>query len=173
MSPDPTSSKAAIRAEPAEAIPRRGFLRRAGTYVLTGAFVAQAVALVRALWPDVLYEPSARFKVGAPSEFPEGISFIEARRLFIWRAGNDFFAMSAVCTHLGCTVKASAGQAPGSTEFHCPCHGSRYRDDGTNYAGPAPRPLERYRLEIAPDDGQMLVDSASPVDKSFRLAVRA
>ncbi len=153
--------------------PRRSFLKRASLFLFTGAFVAQAAALLRALWPDVLYEPSARFKVGTPSEFPEGVSYIEARRLFIWRRNNEFFAMSAVCTHLGCTVKPAAGATPGSSEFHCPCHGSRYRDDGTNYAGPAPRPLERYHLEISPDDGQVVVDSGTPVDKAFRLTVRA
>ncbi len=161
----------AARSTP-DMMPRRGFLRRAGTYLLTGAFVAQGVALLRALWPDVLYEPPAQFKVGTPAEFVEGITFIETRRLFVWRRGNDYYAMSAICTHLGCTVKPEAGRAQGSTEFHCPCHGSRYREDGTNYAGPAPRPLDRYRLEIAADDGQLIVDSASPVDKAFRLTVR-
>ncbi len=150
---------------------RRGFLKRASLFVFTGAFLAQAVALLRALWPDVLYEPSARFKVGTPSEFADGLTYVEARRLFIARRGNEFYAMSAICTHLGCTVKPEA-TASGS-EFHCPCHGSRYREDGTNYAGPAPRSLERYRLEIAPDDGQVLVDSGAPVDKAFRLMVRA
>ncbi len=152
---------------------RRNFLKRASLFVFTGAFMAQAVALLRALWPDVLYEPTARFKVGSPSDFADGITYIEARRLFIRRSGNQFYAMSAICTHLGCTVKPEAGVTQGSSEFHCPCHGSRYRDDGTNYAGPAPRPLERYRLEVAPDDGQVLVDSGAPVDKAFRLTVRA
>lgn len=152
-------------------LPRRSFLKRGAMFLLTGAFVAQGVALLRALWPDVLYEASKRFKVGVPAQFPEGISFIEARRLFVWRRGSEFYAMSAICTHLGCTVKPEA-TSTGGTEFHCPCHGSRYRDDGTNYAGPAPRPLERYHLEISPDDGQVLVDSATPVDKTFRLTVR-
>jgi menaquinol-cytochrome c reductase iron-sulfur subunit len=156
---------------PVPGTPRRSFLRRAGAWLLTGAFVGQGAALLRALWPDVLYEPSPRFKVGTPRELGEGLTFIEPRRLFVWRRGNDYYAMSAVCTHLGCTVKPGAGAA-GAQEFHCPCHGSRYREDGTNYAGPAPRPLERYRMEIAPDDGQLLVDSDAIVDKSFRLTVR-
>lgn len=163
---------ATVDRPPATEAPRRSFLRRAGTVLLTGAFVGQAAALLRALWPDLLYEPSTRFKVGPPKEFGEGLTFIEPRRLFVWRRGNDFYAMSAVCTHLGCTVKPSAG-AGGGQEFHCPCHGSRYRGDGTNYAGPAPRPLERYRIELAPDDGQLLVDSGATVDTSYRLTVRA
>lgn len=157
--------------DPPENTSRRGFLQRAAGVLLTGAFVAQAVALLRALWPEVLYEPARRFKVGGPKEFADGLSYIEARRLFVWRRGNDFYAMSAVCTHLGCTVKPAPGATPGSSEFHCPCHGSRYRADGTNYAGPAPRPLDRYRLEIAPDDGQILVDAGAVVDQAFRLRV--
>jgi len=155
---------------PAERQSRRGFLHRAAGYLLTGAFAAQAVALVRALWPDVLYEPSPRFKAGTPEEFAEGLTYLDARRLFVWRKGNDFYAMSAVCTHLGCTVKPAAGPT-GTPEFHCPCHGSRYREDGTNASGPAPRPLDRYRIEIAPDDGQILVDSSALVDRGFRLKV--
>ena len=151
---------------------RRGFLHRAAGYLLTGAFVGQAAALVRALWPDVLYEPSPRFKLGAGKEFGEGLTYIDSRRLFVWRKGNDFYAMSAVCTHLGCTVKPAAG-AGGAAEFHCPCHGSRYREDGTNYSGPAPRPLDRYRIEVAPDDGQILVDSSATVDRNFRLKVQS
>ena len=56
-------------------------------------------------------------------------------------------------------------------EFHCPCHGSRFRDEGTNYAGPAPRPLRWYQLEISPADGQLVVDMAAEVDRDFRLVV--
>jgi menaquinol-cytochrome c reductase iron-sulfur subunit len=56
-------------------------------------------------------------------------------------------------------------------EFHCPCHGSKYYGDGTNYAGPAPRPLPRYRLEVAPEDGQLIVDASQLVDGDFRVRV--
>ncbi len=151
--------------------PRRKFLKRLGGLALTTAFVGQAVALLRALWPDVVYEAPTRFKIGRPQDFPEGVAYLEARRLFVWRKGNDFFAMSAICTHLGCTVKQAPGDRAGTTEFHCPCHGSRYYGDGTNYAGPAPRPLERFRLDLTAEDGQLTVDASKPVDASFRLTV--
>jgi menaquinol-cytochrome c reductase iron-sulfur subunit len=38
-------------------------------------------------------------------------------------------------------------------------------------SGPAPRPLAWFRLSIAPDDGQLLVDLADEVGHDFRLTV--
>ena len=64
-------------------------------------------------------------------------------------------AFSAVCTHLGCTPNWLDGEQ----KFKCPCHGSGFYKTGINFEGPAPRPLERYRLSLA-DDGQLLVDKS-------------
>jgi menaquinol-cytochrome c reductase iron-sulfur subunit len=55
--------------------------------------------------------------------------------------------------------------------FVCPCHGSKYEGDGTNVSGPAPRPLAWYRLSLATDDGQLVVDLADEVDQDFRLTL--
>lgn len=151
-----------------------------------GAIVASAVGLgysfVRSLVPNVLYEPPRRFKIGSPERFPEGATYLEDSRLFIFRDQRTFQAMSAVCTHLGCTVKMVTLSQPQTVEvrgqriqeereFHCPCHGSKYYGDGTNYAGPAPRPLARYRLDMTAEDGQLIVDLSQPVDRNFRLTM--
>ena len=56
-------------------------------------------------------------------------------------------------------------------QFSCPCHGSKYRGDGTNVAGPAPQPLAWYRLSMSTDDGQLVVDLADEVDRDFRLTL--
>ncbi len=56
-------------------------------------------------------------------------------------------------------------------EFACPCHGSKYYGDGTNYAGPAPRPLAHYKIEVAPEEGQLVVDTSEVVPQDFRLTV--
>ena len=88
---------------------------------------------------------------------------------------------SADCIVL-CTVKMNRLNTPKAVnvrgrvineqaEFACPCHGSKYYGDGTNYAGPAPRPLAHFKLEIAPEDGQLVVDTSQTVPQDFRLTV--
>ena len=64
-----------------------------------------------------------------------------------------FYALSTTCTHLGCTPNWLGGES----KFKCPCHGSGFRKTGINFEGPAPRPLERYRI-VRADDGQILID---------------
>jgi len=161
---------------------RRTFLQKlglAGILVGIGGFSYQAI---RSLVPNVLYEPPRRFKIGTPAALAEGVTFLEDRRLYVFKEGKSFYAISGACTHLGCTVKYTKLQQPKQVdvggqkkeipfEFHCPCHGSKYYADGTNYSGPAPRPLACYKLDVSPDDGQLLVDMGVEVDQNFRLTV--
>jgi cytochrome b6-f complex iron-sulfur subunit len=161
---------------------RREFLKRIGIGVGVVAVCGQAAASLRSLVPNVSYDAPTTVKLGPPAEFPDGMKFLPEERLFVFREGQIFHAISAVCTHLGCTVRAEAlahyeVRKVGASEvklthrFLCPCHGSRYEGDGTNVAGPAPRPLAWYELSVAPDDGQLVVDLAKPVDHSFRLTI--
>ncbi len=161
---------------------RRTLLDKLGISAIVASVVALGYSFVRSLVPNVLYEPPRRFKIGSPEKFPEGATYLEDSRLFIFRDQRTFQAMSAVCTHLGCTVKMVTLNQPQTVEvrgqrmqeqreFHCPCHGSKYYGDGTNYAGPAPRPLARYRLDMTAEDGQLVVDLSQPVDRNFRLTI--
>ena len=161
---------------------RRSFIAKLGVGAMLAALAGQAYALLRSLVPNVLYEEPQQFKVGMPDQFGEGAKFLEDRKLFVFRERNTFYTISAVCTHLGCTVKRERLNQPKkvqvrgrqfeeTAEFHCPCHGSKYYGDGTNYAGPAPRALAYYRLEVSPDDGQLIVDMSQTVDQEFRLTV--
>ena len=161
---------------------RRDFLVKLGTGAGMVALAAQASASLRSLVPNVSYDAPTTVKVGLPGDFPDGLKFLPDERLFVFREGNTFYAISATCTHLGCTVRAEAlarveTKTIAGTPFRlthrflCPCHGSQYSGDGTNVSGPAPRPLAWYQLSISPDDGQLVVDLAREVGHDFRLTV--
>jgi len=62
-----------------------------------------------------------------------------------WRAPDgELFAVSPVCTHLGCKVHWNSVE----TSWDCPCHGSRFRPDGTVIEGPAIDPLQRKHVNV-------------------------
>ena len=161
---------------------RRQVLVKLGFGAGVVALGAQAVAALRSLAPNVSYDAPTTVKIGMPNEFPDGMKFLPDERLFVFREGKIFHAISAVCTHLGCTVKAEALANPEvrtvegaplrlTHRFACPCHGSKYSGDGENVAGPAPQPLAWYPITVAADDGQLVVDLAHPVSRSFRLTI--
>lgn len=169
----------AVPENPTEELPRRQFLTRVGGGLVAAALGAPAALAFRSLVPNALYEQPLRFKAGPVGSFAGGATFLPAQRVFIFREAHTFHCISAVCTHLGCTVQlarqlaptapGAAGAPAAAVEFHCPCHGSKYRGDGTPYSGPAPRPLDYFQLAIAPDDGQLVVDLAQEVGRDFRL----
>lgn len=143
---------------------RRDFLRRLGEGSVFLAFLAQVVAAARAMVPNVLYEPLKRFRVKRPEQYPQGYTFDPERRIFVVRNEGSFHVISAVCTHLGCTVQWR------EREFECPCHGSHFLPDGTVVSGPAPRPLPWFAVSVAPD-GRLEVDSGTEVVRGFQLTV--
>jgi Rieske Fe-S protein len=82
--------------------------------------------------------PAAELAVGQGKvlETPEG-------KLAVYRdEAGELHALSPICTHLGCVVEFNAAERT----WDCPCHGSRYRTDGTVIQGPARKPLERRDL---------------------------
>lgn len=157
----PAAAKAAKKAsndKPAEPISRRQFFPwlAAAWAVYTASFLAALGAMTRFMFPNVLFEPAMTFKAGFPEEFSPGIvdeRFKEKFGVWVVRDESGIYALSTVCTHLGCTPNWLSGEA----KFKCPCHGSGFYITGINFEGPAPRPLERYRVVFA-DDGQVLVD---------------
>ena len=145
---------------PAESeVSRRGFLELTFGW-LAGIFAvcASTIGAVRFLLPNVLFEPSLLFKAGKPADFPnDSVTFMEEERVFVVRQGNTFRCLSAICTHLGCTVdRADHG-------YHCPCHGSVFDDQGNVKSGPAPRPLEWFLVTLS-KDSRLLVDKNQRVN---------
>ena len=135
---------------------RRDFFGRlgwGGFGIFTGITL---LGFVRSAFPRVLFTPPTAFKAGFPSDYAVGeVSerFKKEHRVWIIRQADGFFALFAKCTHLGCTPRWLQVEE----KFKCPCHGSGFRQSGINFEGPAPRPLERYRIMLA-DDGHLIVD---------------
>jgi cytochrome b6-f complex iron-sulfur subunit len=128
------------------------------------ALCATVAAAGRFLVPNVLFEPSRRFKALKPDDYPEGPTFFPGQRLFLIRKGNSFRAVSAICTHLGCTVNL-AGKG-----FHCPCHGSVFDKSGTVVSGPAPSPLPWWLVTLS-RDGHLVIDASQRVAPDKYLVV--
>jgi cytochrome b6-f complex iron-sulfur subunit len=131
----------------------------------TASMLAAATATTRFMFPNVLFEPPPTFKAGYPNEIQVGQVDERFKQKFaVWLVRTAFdqyanasgiFALSTVCTHLGCTPNWLETEQ----KFKCPCHGSGYYKTGVNFEGPTPRPLERYAISLA-DDGQILVDKS-------------
>lgn len=117
----------------------------------------------RFMFPNVLVEPPSKFKVGPLSDYPINTVSNKWKDQFgIWIVHTDqyegrnmIFALTSVCTHLGCTPNWLDGEQ----KFKCPCHGSGFYITGVNFEGPAPRPLERAGLRIA-EDGMLEVNKS-------------
>ncbi|HMP03037.1 MAG TPA: ubiquinol-cytochrome c reductase iron-sulfur subunit, partial [Gemmatales bacterium] len=112
----------------------------------TASMAAMLLYTTRFFFPNVLAEPPSTFKAGTPQSFEPG-KVVERYKADqgVWLvrdANNTIFALSTVCTHLGCTPNWLEAEQ----KFKCPCHGSGFKIDGVNFEGPAPRPLERYAI---------------------------
>jgi cytochrome b6-f complex iron-sulfur subunit len=130
--------------------------RRSFAWAAFAAFMtAWFIAFFRFFLPRTLFEPATSFKIGYPADFGLGVDtkFQQKFRIWVDRTPDRIFVIYARCTHLGCTPDWK----PAENKFKCPCHGSGYDSEGINFEGPAPRPMDRAKVEIAPD-GQILVD---------------
>lgn len=139
---------------------RRSFLSWFGlAWVSFAAATGGALSiLLRFLFPNVVFEPPTTFKAGLPNEYEVGTVDERWKEKFgVWlvRTAEGMYALSTICTHLGCTPNWLGGES----KFKCPCHGSGFYKTGINFEGPAPRPLERYRISLA-EDGQVLIDKS-------------
>ena len=166
--PKPAATKAAAApASSKTAVPRRSLLSwvTLAWVAFTASMLASLTATASFMFPNVLFEPPPTFKAGFPNEIQIGQVDERFKQRFAvwlvrsafdeWGMGSGIYALSTVCTHLGCTPNWLEAEQ----KFKCPCHGSGYYKTGVNFEGPTPRPLERYAISLA-DDGQILVDKS-------------
>jgi cytochrome b6-f complex iron-sulfur subunit len=137
-------------------MPRRDFLGLASMWAAGSTLLFAAVGSLRLPKAAVLSSPSRKFKATLPENLPEGTPFVPpGRSVALFRDQQGVYAISTVCTHLGCIVKPSA------TGFDCPCHGSKFAADGKVIRGPAPAALAWRKVSV--DGGVCVVDEETTV----------
>jgi cytochrome b6-f complex iron-sulfur subunit len=118
---------------------RRTFLKR---FLETILFISSALLFSYPVFAFLSFRKISRrqvvFKKG---EGAEGIEFKDG--VFLVPVDGKLLALSARCTHLGCTVNYDQV----AQQFRCPCHGSRFDRSGRRIAGPARKPLQELPIK--------------------------
>ncbi len=143
---------------------RRSFVRKISLTMASIAGVILGLTFIRQ-FSHKKAGSSRRIKVGRLSDFPvDTYTFIEEAKVFVYRDHESIQAVSAICTHLGCTILRTMDG------FECPCHGSCYTDEGAVLSGPAPRSLSWFKVEKTPDE-MILVDLDAVTDEEEKLFI--
>jgi len=149
----------AHKPEAAPDLTRRQFFAKLGLGSLGVAAAGTVVFSYQFLSPNVLYEPSPIINAGKPESFPmDSVTLDVNSAIYIIHSKEGYFSLSAVCTHLGCLT--AWNQELGI--IACPCHGSKFRQEGDKIEGPAPKPLPWKRMWIS-DDGDLMVDRSADI----------
>ena len=148
------------------AIDRREFFLRMGLGSMGIAAAGTAVFSYQFLSPNVLYEPSPVVNMGKPESYQlDSVTLDVDARIFVIHAPEGFFALNAVCTHLGCLT----AWKPDLGIIACPCHGSKFavfqppdKIPGEKIEGPAPKPLPWLKMSLS-DEGELIVDRSQEI----------
>jgi len=148
-----------------DGVSRRDFLGLASIGAVILSSLTVLAGIFRMTKADVHYEESRKFKIGKPEEFPAGtVKKLDDKKVFVFAEKDGLYAISSVCTHLGCIVHADEGG------FQCPCHGSKFNESGEVVSGPAPRSLPW--LEVSRHvDGSIVVDAAREIKAGTKFKV--
>ena len=138
--------------QPGEARTRRAFLVAAGAaglcytaalgypiyrYLASPAEMASSASAIA----EVTLKDAQKLPAGSVLMFKFGT----APAMLIHHQDGTWVALSAVCTHLGCTVQYE----PQANRIHCACHGGVYDPrNGANVSGPPPRPLKLFTVAV-------------------------
>jgi cytochrome b6-f complex iron-sulfur subunit len=149
------SNEELSKAQQGSEVTRRDFFNEVALSALGIAGLGAATVTYRYLSPNVLFEPPTSFRAGAPDDYPvDSITYLQNQQVYIVHVQEGFYAVSAVCTHLGCITQWK----PDNKLIECPCHGSKFKRNGEKVAGPAPRPLPHFSISLTAD-GSLLVDT--------------
>jgi cytochrome b6-f complex iron-sulfur subunit len=124
-------------------ITRRDFLKLATNTLLGLSGVLGLGGMIRFLSFEMDPEPPSQYDLGSVESYSQGTrTLLMHIPAVLIRTEEGFLALSLVCTHLGCTIEQK------DEAFECPCHGSRYDNQGYVTRGPSNEPLRRLRVEI-------------------------
>ncbi len=155
----PGSPKSRLDPEP---MPRRDWLGLASLWSAGSALLFGFLGAMRLPKAAVVAAPSKGFDVTLPESLQLGEAFVPPNRaVAVYRDAEGVYAISTICTHLGCVVK------PNAEGFECPCHGSRFQPDGAVARGPAPRPLNWLKVKVA--DGGFHIDEGKTVQAGTKV----
>ena len=136
---------------------RRDVLARLGVGACAVAAAGSGLVTYQFLEPKVLFEPPTTFRAGTPVDYPEGtVRFHKEQKAYVVGGQGGVYALSAVCTHLGCITRFVSDEGV----IACPCHGSRFDLEGNVIHGPAPRPLPWIEVREDAASGVLIVDTS-------------
>jgi cytochrome b6-f complex iron-sulfur subunit len=141
---------------------RRDFLNKIAIGTASGVGLIGASAMVAEIIPPST-ESFSLLNLGQIEDYPiNEFSFIPDKKIYLYRSRSHLRVLSAVCTHLGCTIQKS------ENGFDCPCHGSHYDKLGTACSGPASRSLDRLKVTVS-KERVITVDKKNYVSEDFQL----
>jgi cytochrome b6-f complex iron-sulfur subunit len=151
--------KKTVTAGPIDDVSRRQFFVKLGLGSLSIATAGTTVFAYQFLSPNVLFEPSPIVNAGRPESYAlDSVTLDVNSGIYLIHAKEGFFALSAVCTHLGCLT----AWKPELGIIACPCHGSKFSREGVKQEGPAPKPLPWLRTWVS-DEGDLMVDRSTTI----------
>jgi cytochrome b6-f complex iron-sulfur subunit len=151
---DDKANPAQANAEAKREVSRRDFLNEITLGALGVAGLGGVALTYQFFSPNVLFELPTTFRAGNPDLYPvNSVTFLQDQQIYIVRTAAGFYAVSAVCTHLGCITQWK----PEANMIACPCHGSKFQPNGKKIEGPAARPQPHYAINLTAD-GELEVD---------------
>jgi cytochrome b6-f complex iron-sulfur subunit len=149
-------------------ISRNQFFKKLGLGAISVTAVGSGLFMLDFLSPKVVLEKSQVFNAGALENFsPGSVTFNAENRTYIVRESDGgIYAISAVCTHLGCLTRWNDNRG----ETTCPCHGTKFSKSGSVLEGPTSKTLPRFSLSLN-ENNEIIVDKGIQVDDNLILKV--
>jgi cytochrome b6-f complex iron-sulfur subunit len=111
------------------------------TFIKSLALLAGFMALLwKYLTPAVVRQQHALVRIDRKELPAEGALVYREAKVALFNLGGELYALSLVCTHLGCTLNLT------DQGLSCPCHGSLFDMKGNVIEGPAERSLPKLRV---------------------------